>query len=322
MWHVLHLIARPIEVLLGVFCVVTAIMLYPNEEGKIQSKLEDFWIRVDDFKNLALSHHAAFMTQVAKLEMKLLDKLFGRKLVSIQSVVLSCCLSLTSIHVSGMILNLRIGWGIKNTLSLPWVKWVVPPVLIAVCYLLFGSRLVRSLLVACVIVLIATTPIYFSHSAWTHNERQEVVLTLVEGFVFDVVFIVITRQFLRWASATTHSALVLAIIALDLLLAVFLAGPALSYLMHFHTELPLVGPSLSNLLDATMALLFVFLACLLLVHRAVWPLLSRTLFRMTDIGTKGRRAILTAVGVALLSASVFGGKFPELFKDLVKILGG
>ena len=54
---------------------------------------------------------------------------------------------------------------------------------------------------------------------------------------------------------------------------------------------------------------------ILLVHRLVWPVLSRTLFRMTDIGTKGRRSILVAVGSALLSASVFGGKFPELLKD-------
>jgi len=43
---------------------------------------------------------------------------------------------------------------------------------------------------------------------------------------------------------------------------------------------------------------------------------------MTDIGTKGRRAILTSVGLALLSASVFGGKLPELLKGLVKIFGG
>jgi glucose-6-phosphate isomerase len=43
---------------------------------------------------------------------------------------------------------------------------------------------------------------------------------------------------------------------------------------------------------------------------------------MTDIGTKGRRAILTAVGIALLSTSVFGGKFPGLLKDIAKIPQG
>jgi hypothetical protein len=49
-----------------------------------------------------------------------------------------------------------------------------------------------------------------------------------------------------------------------------------------------------------------------------WP----HLFRMQDIGTKGRRVILTAVGIALLSASVVGGKFPELLKHILKSFGG
>jgi hypothetical protein len=61
---------------------------------------------------------------------------------------------------------------------------------------------------------------------------------------------------------------------------------------------------------------------LLLIHRLLWPLLTRTLFRRADIGTKGRQAILTAVGLALFGASVFGGRFPDLLKDLVKIFGG
>jgi hypothetical protein len=43
MSHILHLIARRIEVLLGVFCVLTAIVLYPGQEGKIQSGLGDFY---------------------------------------------------------------------------------------------------------------------------------------------------------------------------------------------------------------------------------------------------------------------------------------
>jgi hypothetical protein len=81
MWHILHLIARPIEALLGVFCVLSALVPYPGEEGKIQSKFEDFWIRVDDYQKLALSRHVVFMQLVAKLETELLDRVFGYKAV-------------------------------------------------------------------------------------------------------------------------------------------------------------------------------------------------------------------------------------------------
>jgi hypothetical protein len=79
----------------------------------------------------------------------------------------------------------------------------------------------------------------------------------------------------------------------------------------------LVG--VSNLFDVAFALLFAFLASALLLHRAVWPLLTRTLFRMSDIGTKGRRGILITVGLALLGWS--GAQLPDLVKELVKALG-
>src|SRR5450631_4240180 len=89
MWHLFHFVVRPAEALLGVFCVLTAIVLYPNEEGVLQSKFEDFWIKVDDYQRLALSRHAAFMQQVAKLETRFLDATFGRKLISTRSVAAS-----------------------------------------------------------------------------------------------------------------------------------------------------------------------------------------------------------------------------------------
>src|SRR5437867_8392083 len=99
MWHILHLIATPIEFLLGVFCILTAIMLYPNEEGQIQSKLQDFWIRVDDYKQVALSGHTRFMQEVARLETVALDRLFGGTF-SIKSVVTYFCLSVASISIA------------------------------------------------------------------------------------------------------------------------------------------------------------------------------------------------------------------------------
>jgi hypothetical protein len=96
MWHFIHYIVRPTEALLGVFCVGTAILLYPNQEGKIQSKCEDFWIRADDFQTIALSRHTAFMQQVAILESGWLDKCFGGKLLSLRSFVASGSFSLAS----------------------------------------------------------------------------------------------------------------------------------------------------------------------------------------------------------------------------------
>jgi hypothetical protein len=148
------------------------------------------------------------------------------------------------------------------------------------------------------------------------------------GAACDILFVIITRLLIRWAGQMDRTYKLVCVILLNLGLAIALLGPGIllakrSFTAAFKETVlaDVVAVSRSNLFDVVLALLFVGLALLLLIHRAVWPLLSRTLFRMTDIGTKGRRAILTTVGFALLAAGVTG-KVPELLQKLIEKLGG
>jgi hypothetical protein len=343
MWHVLHLIARPIEALLGVFCVVTAIMLYPNEEGKIQSKFEDFWIQVDDFKNLALTKHAAFMTEVAKLETRFLDRVFGERLFSIRAVSVSFACSNTSLAIISLLqhheafggkaydfFNLKQSLGLlclgAYGLGVMWLPRRRRTLLNAVLFL--------ALVVPGWILIIGNPPSGSTfHSPTEYRVESYIVYSTilsilgVFGFACDVLFIAITRKLLRKASETNKSSAVVVLVLLNVLLAAVLVGPYFidrlnlipANRLHFDW---LAFVALTNMFDAALALLFALLAVLLLIHRAVWPLLTRTLFKMQDIGTKGRRGILAALGVALLGTSVFGEKVPDLFKDLMKVFGG
>jgi hypothetical protein len=132
----------------------------------------------------------------------------------------------------------------------------------------------------------------------------------------------------------TSSSKVVTIVTLNLVFAAVLVAPAFTIhpaeLDPYGTNIDRIvatginavrAAAITNAVDAVFALLFVSLAILLLVHRGVWPLLSRTLFRMTDIGTKGRRAILTTVGLALIAAGVTG-KVPELVQKVIEKFGG
>jgi hypothetical protein len=348
MWHALHLIARPIEVLLRVFCVLTAIVLYPDEEGKIQSKLEDFWIRVDDFQNQSLTRHAAFVTQVAQLESKLLDRVFGNRLFSVQAVGISFCCSVGMMSLGFVLPQYR--------------EYRTPSGIVDVGVTsLFSALLLCSLIIGATGVFIATRPVappkalrlitcmlflsgfvtfYFSFSQGLvalQNVGTVILSVVVGGFACDVIFIVLTRRLLRWAGCMTSYLKVLATILLNLLSAIALAlvFPFAAYVLTLVvtaarpgdteriSEAILVGlwMAFSNIFDVVLALFFVILASLLLVHRALWPLLTRTLFRMADIGTKGRRAILTTVGFALLAAGI-SGKVPELVQKVIEKFGG
>lgn len=327
MWHFLHLIARPIEVLLGLFCVLTAIVLYPNEEGKIQSKFEDFWIRVDDYRQLALSRHATFMTQVAQLETGFLNRVFGPKLVSAQALGVSFSCSLFAVGVTGIVLK---------PVTFGMVLLAVSVIVGALSIYLRKRRFVQLIVIVAAFVFLALYIIERhpdARTAATHTIFEMFGIGL-GSFACDVFFVIVTRRMLRWAGQMRSSLIVLATIFLNLLLALTLIFPmiAIGYVLDAGGRNPditwrlalssiLLFVAFSNIFDALLALLFVQLAILLLIHRAVWPLLTRTLFRMQDIGTKGRRAILTTVGLALLAAGVTG-KVPDLLQKLIEKLGG
>jgi hypothetical protein len=333
MWHVLHLIARPFEALLGVFCIVTAVMLYPDEEGKIQSKFEDFWVRVDDFQSLALTRHAAFMTQVAKLETYFLDRVFGHKLISARAIGASlfCTIAPLLLMVSFVIV-LELLDSIVDRHELVWFAGYA---VAAICVGLatFGrelSQIARIVLsVACFASLGFTIAIDSDGSRDIGLSTLFASSILFGGFAGDVAFIVVTRKLFRWAGEMTSFWKVLVAVIFSLLSALFLVGPAIVNMFRavyldapntfLNTLVTLIG--FVNLFDTLLAILFVSLSTLLLIHRLIWPLLTRTLFRMTDIGTKGRRAILTTVGLALLAAGI-SGKVPELVQKIIEKLGG
>jgi hypothetical protein len=336
MWHILHLIARPIEALLGVFCVLSAIILYPNEEGKIQSKFEDFWIQVDDFQNLALTRHAAFMTGVAKLETRFLDRVFGNRLISIRALGVSFCFSLGTMALLAMLVSyliIRVRYPEASTGAfIIALGYLICAVIVgAACIWIENHTLLRNSIVIAALILLLLWMVRFrvGTPGVTGEISVRIVLLVLGGFGCDVIFIALTRRLLRWAGEMTSSLKVLTTVIVNFFLAVLFVSPLLVGVnvkpigdLRDQILLTISMIAVSNIVDAVIALFYVLLAVLLLIHRALWPLLTRTLFRMTDIGTKGRRAILTAVGLALSSASVFGGKYPDLLKDLVKIFGG
>ena len=77
--------------LMGVLLLYTGLFLTETEEGRLQNRLEELWIRVDDLHSRALTRQAAFLQQVSGLIADGLVKLFGRKLFSVKSVASCLC---------------------------------------------------------------------------------------------------------------------------------------------------------------------------------------------------------------------------------------
>ncbi len=55
----LHLFPHALALAGGLLCLYSSVFLYEDEEGRIQSKLEEWWARLDDARNVAVSRNAA-----------------------------------------------------------------------------------------------------------------------------------------------------------------------------------------------------------------------------------------------------------------------
>ncbi len=89
---------------LGVLFVCAALFLHENEEGRIQNKLEEWWIKLSDREKQSRSRAVAFMQDVAKSTGAGFDLLLGKRLRSLRVVFISISFSLASIFLSGFIL--------------------------------------------------------------------------------------------------------------------------------------------------------------------------------------------------------------------------
>jgi hypothetical protein len=89
-----------VTILRGLECVVgsllvCALVLFPRERAGIQEAIESFWIRLDDAVNGGEQWHSAAIREVAMLTNKVLDTVYGSRLISLQGTCVSICLGMS-----------------------------------------------------------------------------------------------------------------------------------------------------------------------------------------------------------------------------------
>ncbi len=62
---VVHILVRIVSVVGAVACFYGALLLYEDAQGRIQNRLEDWWIRLADTQQAALSRATRFMQGIA-----------------------------------------------------------------------------------------------------------------------------------------------------------------------------------------------------------------------------------------------------------------
>ncbi len=327
---------RTITAVLAVMLLYSSAFLREDEEGRVQNVIEGWWIRLNDLQSAALSEQMAFMRTVAAIATSWFDRLFTKKLFSLTAICVSICFTFSSLALGmlyfGQLFSYFREFNNPN-------RWDIPEELsvlalcggIAAVFLFLGF--VRSflktkhlqriwLLSICLIV-----PLTFSvtHEMFGVGEkfsetgvRVDIMYDLTkESLVFiavctvsviaDFSLITLNRLSLRWIKQSKVFAPSIGIVIGNCVLAVLyiwipaqLGGgnPIFEYNIW---KLAAEWISAANILTALVALVFVLVALIMILHRIAWPLVERLVYALARFGIFRHRKALATVGLALLS---------------------
>lgn len=320
----------------GILLIASSGLLYETEEGVIQNKIEIIWVKLSDAESVAVTRQAKFARAVATLTAKVLDRLFGDKLLSFQSISVSACLSLVSLGIVCL----------PGTSLLPEdiQSFYVPTILLllvaALLPAIFKSRLPKGLWLASVAALILLTFVGMHESGWFAGPLIRLgaivdpayeVSFLIFTIVCDWLFVICTRWLLRKGAAFHSAATILGVMLGNLALAAILVclpfGAALGRpgitslwqsservgIVEYYAmwsaprDLFLMTLAGSNVFDAAVASAFFALFLVMFLHSLVWPVLQRPAYALASRDLIKRRRLFFLLGASLLSSGVLPG---------------
>jgi hypothetical protein len=95
--NILHILLRVLAGIAGALLLYVAFFLYEDEEARMQNRLEEIWVRIDDLQGSAMSKELAFLQGVTRTTSAILDRLLGHRFLSLQSIAVSMAFSLASV---------------------------------------------------------------------------------------------------------------------------------------------------------------------------------------------------------------------------------
>jgi hypothetical protein len=334
------LVARVLAFAVGVLAFYLAFFLYEDEDGVWQSRIDNFWVAVDERARVVDSVTTALFNKIGQTLKGVFDGAFGKKLLSIRAFAISANLSLAAGYLSmdaeEFVIPARLrhfSYPLINGHPSPWSEmesgfYVEPTsailgalVFLSLAYLaykfnrksaIFISLLpVTTLLLAMVASL--ASDIIFSISGnkrggiWIYRRYFEVQpMVLLVSFLSDYLAIILLRKLFASISHTISTLRILATVTalcvfagaiwvVPTLLGIWLSRhfPQIlteSFQWSFLELLPL------NSMTAILCLLPALVLVVVLLHKLLWPTLSRLIYPLCRFAIVTNRKVLVTVG--------------------------
>jgi hypothetical protein len=323
----------------------TALLMYEDQEGNLQNRLEQLWCKLDDAANKALNTHLHVVQWVASKAVDGTEGTLGKELISNQSIGVCICWGIISAKLTVVIL----GFSTSN----PPTQIIVGQLFLCLIFyfvsmwpqFLHPSRhgWWLSFVIFCWIVM--TVSAFYGG---TQGERLNPLPPVPEGsnirvvrmglaviplYIFGVLFSIpisivlfaILRRSLRLisnsrsnrsviAATALQGVFLLSLISLHMLTFTTLVSKSDLRQYMFQTITPVMGPAY---------LLTIFLI-LMLAHMFFWGTMQRPIYALARLGIERRKRLFAGIGVLLL-----GLAFPNIIEsarrvglDLIKSILG
>lgn len=311
---------RYVAALVGLMFLYLKFALYESEEKDLQNRLVDLWCRIDEKAELAREVLTGLMKETARITLKIFDRIFGIKIVSVQSVSVSISIVFSSIFImafgygvvggvweySALIIMLGVLGGVFLFFSLlpmfskrayiPWLSGI-PSVALIALMMLDRSQSLKFCLFILLIVFIASAMdflwllIYRAWARWAYKNSKvyPYILLAIIGALLAYVTSIYPREYM--VSSSSHNLSILAIF----------------FLMFSITRLFI-------LIVSSVHVLVLAVACL---HRVFWPFISRLVYAAERYKVFKERKLFGVIGGMLLVYALAGSRWIDVVINAV-----
>src|SRR6266496_4492039 len=323
----------------GFVLLYAAFFLTVDEEGNVQNRLDLMWKEVKRRQSAVLSRQAAFLQAVSNLFGAGLTSLFGVKLFSLEAFATSLWFSSAAIVFYLTLLSrARI-----------WRENINP---LAATAIVLGTIVLATLPVRIRYSAFVMVPLSAMWYAWwsTHGISTAITVVMVEeaaflevallgAFASNMLFINVTRWYLRKASELNSIWMLSLIMTLNSCLSILLVSPAVFYLRpagnEFVVGYAMVYPQLfdklvfilftvlfvtaSNIFSGFICLFIVLLMGVALLHRILWPLFWRPIYAVHRFGLINQHKTLGGLGIFFLSLAWPNSPIIQFLEKILRI---
>ncbi len=312
----LYTLGRIVLLVVGILLLCMSAFLYKTERGRIESRLADLWIIIDDRADRAVGRNTAFLGAIARIVNATFDRFFGEEILSWRAFAVSACYSVASGAFMLLLSVLHPNWGLL------WSKEIraVPYYLVAALFYgllgtlpAIGARHVRQWLWLWLFFTLVSLCGLITVLGVASGNAESIVLVvvpLVLGISSNFFVLVVNRKLLRWSLSVRNVYGPAAIVFGNLILGtmiffpqfVVLKNTSQANLINF-TKIVISLGCMSNLMTTLIAVLILLSTLALVLHGLAWPFLARPVYAIHDLVQNkklqaflGLLCVLTAIG--------------------------